>query len=487
MIEPTRGPRAAVDVDALTAAYRAGRRTPSQVIDCCLAAARDADRQQPSLRAVILHTDELARRAAEASTARWRAGAPLSPLDGVPVLVKDNLDIAGLPTTNGTRMPFPVPGTDARVVERLRAAGAIIVGKANLHEIGAGTSGINPHHGTPRNPWDDRRWCGGSSSGSACAVGAGLVPLAIGTDAGGSVRAPASLVGAVGLKPTFGRVSRLGMSILCDTIDHIGPIAASCLDAARCLLAIAGVERDDEETWDQPPLPGWDQLPALLEAPLAGTRIGWDRRLLHHRLVSPGVAHQIERAARALAAAGATLVDVELSDPDQARMIGLVLLGAEGPSGMEDFLADHRQLLGADLQVLLEIGAHFTARDYLKAQRLRNRIRAHWRQVLDRVDLVLMPAAGCIAGEIHPEALATGELDQATAELCISQTFPSNLTGFPAVAVPCGLVDGLPVGAQLVARPWEELRALAAGTALERAGLMPPLRPRRWYGDRLLA
>jgi len=487
MIEPTaaRLP-AAVDFDALAAAYRSGARTPEQVVAACLAAARAADRVDPPLRAMITLTDELARRAAEASAARWRLGRPLSPLDGIPVAVKDNIDIAAVATTNGTRLPFPVPQRDARVVERLRAAGAVPIGKANLHEIGAGTTGINPHHGTARNPWDDRRWCGGSSSGSACAVAAGLVPLAIGTDAGGSIRAPAAFVGAVGLKPTFGRVSRLGMSILCDTVDHIGPITVSCRDAARALLAIAGVEDDDEETWDQPPMPGWDQLDAALAAPLAGARIGWDRRLLHHRLVHPGVARHIERAAAALVAAGATLVDVDLGDPDQARTVGLVILGAEGPSGLEEFMTAHRDLLGADLQVLLAVGAHFSARDYLEAQRQRRHIRALWRGVLERVDLVLLPSAGTVAGEIRDDALETGELDEAASAMAISQTFPSNLTGFPAVSVPCGLVDGLPVGAQLVARPWQELRALAAGTALERAELMPPLRPRRYFGDQLL-
>ncbi|HTM22816.1 MAG TPA: amidase, partial [Kofleriaceae bacterium] len=289
---PARAALRPADVDALAAAYRSGARTPVQVIDACLAASRDADRVDPPLRAVILRTDEAARRAAEASAARWRAGQPLSVLDGVPVLVKDNLDLAGLVTSNGTRLPFPPAARDARAVERLRAAGAVIVGKANLHEIGAGTSGINPHHGTPRNPWDDRRWCGGSSSGSACAVGAGLVPLAIGTDAGGSVRAPASLVGAVGLKPTFGRISRLGLSIVCDTIDHIGPITHSCLDAARALVAMAAVEADDDETWDQPPLPAPAAALAEVARPLDAApalRIGVARHLFDHPRVEPEV------------------------------------------------------------------------------------------------------------------------------------------------------------------------------------------------------
>ncbi len=466
-------------LDDFAHAY-AGGRTPTEIAEACLAAVRASDAMHPPLRAVITSTDDDALAAAEASTARWRAGQPLSPLDGVPVVVKDNLDMAGVPTTNGTTLEFPVPG-DSRVVTRLRAAGAVVVGKANLHEIGAGVTGINPHHGTARNPHDPQRWCGGSSSGSACAVGAGLVPLAIGTDAGGSIRAPAAFCGAVGFKPTFGRVSRLGLSIVCDTIDHIGPIATTCADAARALVAIAAVERDDEETWDQPPLPAYDAAVAALERQPDRLRIGIDRALLEHHTVDADVAARIEECAEALADAGAELVDVGLPDPDHARLVGLVILGAEGPSGHEGRLERHHSELGADVRVLLEIGAYFSARDYLKAQRLRRRIRDAWHAVLSEVDYVLSPSAGIPAGPIHDDALRTGEVDQVTNERAISQTFPSNLTGYPAVSVPYGDIGGLPVGAQIIGRPWDDLGVLGVGRVIET--LAPaPARPARWYG-----
>jgi Asp-tRNA(Asn)/Glu-tRNA(Gln) amidotransferase A subunit family amidase len=472
------------DLRGLARAYRDGAVSPSEVARAALAAIRASDREDPPLRSVITTTDDLAAVQAEAATERHRAGRPRSPLDGVPILVKDNLDIAGVPTSNGTALRFAVPRT-AVAVERMIDAGCVVVGKANLHEIGAGTTGINPIHGTPRNPYDPARWCGGSSSGCAAGVGSGLVPIAVATDAGGSIRSPAAFVGAVGLKPTFGRVSRLGLSILCDTLDTIGPLTGSCADAALALVAMAGAHPADDETWDAPPLPSYERLAIELDAGLGGMTIGVARGAMAHGTVEPRVADRVAAAADALAAAGARLVDVEVPDLDHCLTIGLVLLAAEGPSGHERFLHRHRAALGADTQILLSVGAHVSARDYLKAQRARNQVRRAWRQLFDGVDLVLMPSAGWPAGPIHPDALTSGEIDEEQATRAIACTFPQNLTGYPAVSVPVGAIDGLPVGAQLVAPAWHELDALRAGTALERSGLADLARPRRWYGDHL--
>ncbi|HUS63314.1 MAG TPA: amidase [Kofleriaceae bacterium] len=470
----------------LAAAFREGRRTPTDVVDATLAAIAASDRADPPLRAVLTVTAERARREAAAATLRWRAGAPLSPLDGVPVLIKDNLDVAGVRTTNGTALEFPLPRRDAHVVERMSSAGAVIVGKANLHEIGAGTTGINPTHGTARNPCDPARWCGGSSSGSASAVAAGLVPLSIGTDAGGSVRAPASFVGAVGLKPTFGRTSRIGMSILCDTLDHLGPITHSVADATAAFVALSGLHATDDETWDQPPPPSYAAAAEAITLPPGGMRIGVARHLFTHRRVEPAVAACVARAADALAAAGARLADVEIPDIETSLLVGLVLLAAEGPSGMEEILLAKRHRLGADTQILLHCGEHVSARDYLQAQRIRQQIRRGWLALFEQVDLVLTPSAGLPAQVIRKDAAATGELDEEVSSRAIACTFPCNLTGFPAVSVPCGRVDDLPVGVQLCAPPWQELRALRAAAAVERTGLYRWRAPRRWYGDSIL-
>lgn len=469
------------------AAYRSGAATPSDVVAATLSAIRRSDFETPPLRAILRVLEDEALVAAEASTRRWRQGAPLSLLDGVPVALKDNIDLAGVPTTNGTRIEFPLPERDAICARRLRDAGAILVGKANLHEIGAGTTGINPSQGTARNPWDTGRWCGGSSSGSACAVGAELVPIALGTDAGGSIRAPAAFVGAVGLKPTFGRVSRRGMSIVCDTLDHVGPIAATVADAALCYALLAGVEQGDDETWDQPPVASAADCLRAIDDPISGVRVGVARAVFDHPRVEPEIAARVAVAARTLEEAGAVLSEVTVPSLEDCFDVGLLLLAAEGPSGMEEHLFANEELLGADLQVLLRVGEQVSARDYMHAQRARKGIARAWREIFSDVDLVLLPATGMTAGPIHEDALLTGELDEVSSAKAISCTFPSNLTGFPAVSVPCGLVAGMPVGAQLVAAPWQEMAALRGARVIERAGLMPPVRPRRRYGDEILA
>jgi Asp-tRNA(Asn)/Glu-tRNA(Gln) amidotransferase A subunit family amidase len=471
---------------AFRSAYRERARTPSEVTEACLAAIRASDEEDPPQRAVITLLDERARRDAEASTARWELGAPRSPLDGIPLLVKDNINVAGVRTTNGTVLDFPIPRRDAWVLERLREAGAVLVGKANQHEIGAGTTGINPHHGTPRNPFDPSRWCGGSSSGCASAVGAGLVPGAVGTDAGGSIRMPAAFVGAVGLKPTFGRVSRMGMSVICDTVDHIGPITATCADAMASLIAMAGANPDDEETWDQPAMPSFEQADEELARPIEGLRVGVVPNVLKPPWIDEPVAQAISGAAEMLRDAGAELVEVSIPDLDESRVVGLLILGAEGPSGLEYYLETHAAKLGADLQVLLAIGGNISARDYLKAQRVRHRIREAWARLYAGVDVVLLPAAGTVAGMIHPDALLTGEIDERTSIKAVSYTFPANLTGFPAISVPCGIVEGLPVSAQLIAPPWQELRCVRAAAAIEAVAPLPPGPLPRHYADRLL-
>lgn len=481
-----RAPFARPTFAAYRAAYREGRATPSAVVEGCLRAIGASDRADPPLRAVISTLAERARRDAEASDARWRMGDPRTPLDGIPVAIKDNIDVAGARTTNGTALEFPMATADARVVSALRDAGAIPVAKTNLHEIGAGTTGINPHHGTPRNPFDPTRWCGGSSSGSASAVGAGLVPAALGTDAGGSIRAPAAFVGAIGLKPTFGRVSRLGMSILCDTVDHIGPITATYSDAISLLSAIAGRHGDDEETWDQPSMEGYEEAEAAMTAPLAGLRVGVAENAFESPWLEAAIGSAVRGAAQMLEDAGAVLESLEVPDLEESRVAGLLILGSEGPSGLENYLEAHAGELGTDVQILLGMGGQISARDYLKAQRVRRRVRDQWAEAFERVDLVLMPATGIQAGTVHADALATGEIDERKSMAAITYTFPSNLSGFPAISVPCGAIDGLPVSAQIVGPPWQELRCARAAGAIEARADLSREPPERHFAAEIL-
>lgn len=254
-------------------AYRSGATTPAEVAERVIDALYTSDRSAQPLRAFISFNEEDIRAQAKAATARWRAGAPIGPLDGVPVGVKDELDQAGYPTTVGTRFlgRSGAAQQDATAVARLRAAGALLIGKCNMHEIGIGTTGLNPHHGPARNPYDLGRCTGGSSSGSAAAVAAGLCPVALGADGGGSVRLPAALCGVFGLKPTFGRVSESGAAPLCWSVAHIGPLAATAHDAALVQALIAGPDPRDPPL--APPTPTLSLTRRLLQRrPLRSAR-----------------------------------------------------------------------------------------------------------------------------------------------------------------------------------------------------------------------
>ncbi len=467
--------------------YRAGEDGPVAAVERTLAAARAQQALEPPLGALLDTLDAGARAAAADSAARLADGRARSLLEGIPVAVKDVFDVAGHPTSNGTRLPAAPARSDAAAIERLRAAGAIVVAKANLHELGAGATGINPSRGTARNPHDPSRMCGGSSSGSACAVAAELVPLALGTDAGGSIRTPASLCGVVGLKPTFGRIARTGWRVLCHSLDTVGTLAHDCADTALLLAALApGPDPRDDDTWDGPPLPASEATAAAAQRPIDDLRIGIDRKLLAGPLVEPAVAAAIERAVARLAQLGAAVREVELPDPDVVRLIGLVILGAEGGSAFHHhFGAEAIPALGADLQLLMAASRHMLAGDYLHALRLRADIRAAYLELLRPpgpdadCDVLVMPAAGCLAPTIQPGDLAHGVVDDAVTRLLVSHTFASNLTGLPALALPCGYADALPIGMQLVGRPWEELTLLRVGAALERAGASPRRRPAR--------
>jgi Asp-tRNA(Asn)/Glu-tRNA(Gln) amidotransferase A subunit family amidase len=265
-------PSRAASLDDYAEAYREGRSSPSEVAERVIElVCADATQDPPLLPLLAQHQDDV-RRQAESSSARWRAGAPLSPFDGVPVVIKDELHVTGYPTTLGTTFlgQGPAEEEDATAVARLRALGALLVGKANMHELGLGVTGLNPHHGSARNPYDPARATGGSSSGSAVSVASGLAPAAIGCDGGGSIRIPASLCGAFGLKATFGRVSEVGVPPLCWSVAHAGPLAGTARDLAATYAAVAGRDPGDRASLRQPP----PDLEGYVRGDLEGVRIG---------------------------------------------------------------------------------------------------------------------------------------------------------------------------------------------------------------------
>ena len=443
------------------AAYASGRLTPLDVAERLLTALDESERHQPPLGAIVERDAADLRAQAAASAERYARGAPLGPLDGVPVAVKDELDQVPYPTHVGTAFLSERPAADACVVARLRAAGALLFGKAGMHEIGIGNTGLNPHYGTARNPYDLARHTGGSSSGSGAAVAAGLGPLAVGADGGGSIRTPAGLCGVVGLKATYGRISEQGAFPLCWSVGHVGPIGASVRDAALGYALMAGPDPADPWSLDQPPL----ELEDLTRADLSGVRIGVYRPWFED--AEPSAVAAAEAGLRLLEAAGATRREVSLPGLELARVAHAVTIAREMAASMDAIGADPA-LHGLDVRVTLALARLLSERDYVAAQRVRTRFCRESARAFGEVDLVATPnAAGPAPLVPGGAALETGITDLETTVALMRFVFPANLNGYPALSVPAGYAEGLPLGLHLMGRPWEEGLLLRAAAVVE--------------------
>ena len=445
-------------------AYREGTANPETVAEAVLAAIADSDDGPRPLRAFrATNRDDLLTQA-RASAERLRAGRPLSLLDGVPVAVKDEVDQVPYGTTVGTSFMGQAPATeDATVVARLRAAGALLIGKANMHEIGINPDGFNEHYGIIRNPWDLDRHAGGSSNGSAAAVAAGFCPIAIGADGGGSIRIPAALTGLVGLKATFGRVSEHGASPLTWSMGHLGPIAASVGDAALTYAVIAGPDARDPNSLHQPPvsLDGWNN------ADLRGVRLGVYRSWFEH--AEADIVRDCEAMTQRLVEMGATLHEIELPELEEMRVAQAVTILAEMAANMA-LHAAHWSELSPSTRVNLTLGKATTSADYLQAQRVRTRALAHFRRAFQQVDVILSPATAVVAPTIPANCEKDGWSDLSVVTELMRFAMPGNLTGLPAIAFPVGHdVAGLPTSMQAMARPWEEALLLRVAFAAEQA------------------
>ena len=431
-------------------AYAAGRADPVSVARAALDARARLDATDRPLRAFLAMDEADLLAQAEASAARLRAGVPRSWLDGVPVAVKDELDQAPYPTTVGTSFlgRTAAAAADATVVARLRAAGALLIGKTNMHELGIGVTGINPHHGAARNPYDPSRVTGGTSSGSAAAAAAGFCPVAIGADGGGSIRIPAALCGMVGLKATYGRISEHGAAPLCWSVAHVGPIGAHAVDVAAVYGLLAGPDPADPNSLGQPPA----RLPDA-STRLDGLRVGVLDAWFEH--ADPAV---VATCRALLDRLGVTLVRVDLPDPDLVRLAHLVVIVGEMAASQlahaELFAAGARH--GPDTALNFALARGLSASDYVHALRVRASLAEGWARVFQEVDLVATPSTGCTAPAIRPDALG-GESDLVTLDRIMRFAHAPNLFGFPAISIPAGYDDaGLPVGLQLIGRPWSE-------------------------------
>ncbi len=432
--------------------------SPVELTEACL---QRIGRLDARLRAFITVTREEALATAQQAAGAIARGDYKGPLHGIPLALKDLFDTVGVRTTAGSKiMADRVPAEDAEVTARLKAAGAVLLGKLNMHEFAYGATGVNPHYGATANPWDPTRISGGSSSGSGTAVAAGMTLGALGTDTGGSVRAPSALCGITGLKPTYGRVSRRGVVPLSWALDHVGPMARSAADAALILGVIAGHDPADETSSDEP-VPDYAKM--LEGRGLKGLRVGVPREHFFAN-VNAEVAAAVRGAISTLEELGSQVSEVSLPHIGEAPAAVSAIMFTEALTYHRRWLAERPQDYGDDVRGRLEMGLLYPAVSYIDAQRLRSLIVDEWRErVFDRVDVLAVPTTPVPAPGLE-------EADLQVTVTLMRLTNPFNLLGVPAVSVPCGFTGGgLPIGLQLVGRWFEEGTVLGAAHAYQQA------------------
>lgn len=420
------------------------------------------------LKCYITVLGDSALEAAKTAEAAVMSGNGVGPLHGVPVGLKDLYCTRGVKTTGGSKILGDwVPSEDATVVSRLAAAGAIVLGKLNMHEFAYGPEGLNPHYGTPWNPWDaaTHRICGGSSSGSGAAVAAGLCPGALGSDTGGSIRIPSSLCGITGIKPTYGRVSRAGVLPLAWSLDHVGPMCRTAADCALMLGAMAGYDPRDPTT---SVLPAPDYL-AALTGQVKGLRIGV-LRAFYLESTDPAARALVEGAVKTLEGLGASAQEVNLELPKHAAGASYAVISPEAYAYHEGWIKTRPRDYGADVRQRLLVGAFVSGADYLKGQRVRALIRDEVDRALGKLDVLVCATTPMPAPAVGQNEVTIGAEKQPVRPNLIRFTRPFNLTGHPAASVPCGFTAaGLPVGLQIIGRPFDEATVLRAADAYQRA------------------
>jgi len=446
----------------------------------------------PELNAFLRTTPELAREQAQAADERLARG-DAGPLTGIPVAIKDVLCVRGVETTAGSQILRGFrPPYDATTVARLKEAGAVIVGMTNCDEFAMGSSTENSSYGPALNPWNRGRVPGGSSGGSAAAVSAGLAAFALGTDTGGSIRQPAALCGVVGMKPTYGAVSRYGLIAFASSLDQVGPFTRSVTDAALVLDAIGGHDPRDSTS-----APRQLDVMGQLEGGVAGLRLGVPREYFEVEGIEPGVAASVRRALDVLEEAGAKLVDVSLPHTEHGLAAYYIIAPAECSSNLarfdgvkygysdqtmgsllDTYLRTRREGFGPEVRRRIMLGTYALSSGYydayyLKAQKVRTLIKRDFDEAFERCDAIVSATSPMVAfplGSRTDNPLAM--------YLCDVLTLGGNLAGLPGLNVPCGAADGLPVGLQVLAPQFREDVALRVARAYEMAsGVMTEVAP----------
>jgi len=382
------------------------------------------------------------------------------PLYGIPVAVKDLYNTKGIRTTAGSKFfADHIPQEDAFTVQKIKKAGAQIVGKTNTHEIALGVTNNNPHYGACKNPWDVTRIPGGSSGGSAVAVATGMAMAALGTDTGGSIRIPASLCGVVGLKATFGRVSLRGILPLSWNLDHAGPITRKVEDAALMLQVMGGYDELDPTSIKTLPGDYYSHLKDGMQDRKIALAVGSfieaaDREVLE----------AVHTAALVLKEQGASIVEVNTDFLKEAALANALMTQADGAAFHRERLQEHPDWFGADVRQRLETGAAFTSTEYILARRTQTETKRRLELLFDEYDVLLLPTTPITA------PLLDGENAVERARQLTRFTAPFNLAGVPALSVPCGFTkEVLPIGLQIISRAWNEAGVLRAGYAFQQA------------------
>ncbi len=392
------------------------------------------------------------------------------PLQGIPIAVKDLYDTKGVRTTSGTKFfADHIPTEDAFVVQKIKKAGGQIIGKTNTHEIALGVTNNNPHFGACKNPWDITRTPGGSSGGSAVAVATGMAMAAIGTDTGGSIRIPAALCGVVGLKPTYGRVSLRGILPLSWNLDHAGPITRKVEDAALMLQVMGGYDEQDPACMKT--LPG-DYSSHLMDS-MVERKIALAVGSFIEETSDPQVLESIRKAAKVLEELGVIITELNVDFLKEAALANSLMTQADGAAFHRERMKEHPDWFGADVRQRLETGAAFTSSEYAFARRTQVETRRRCELLFDQFDMLILPTTPITAPVLE------GENAVERARQLTRFTSPFNLTGLPALTVPCGFSqEELPIGLQIVSRPWNEAGVLRTGYAYQQATSWHKMKPK---------
>jgi Asp-tRNA(Asn)/Glu-tRNA(Gln) amidotransferase A subunit family amidase len=446
-------------------AYRDGSVSPEEIGNRVVASIESSNRGELPLRAIIKSKLEDIQKQAAESSMRIKRGEPRSILEGVPVVIKDELDMLRYTTQVGTAfLGREVAREDATVVGRLRSAGALLVGKSNMFEIGISPTGNNPIHGFARNPYDLNHDAGGSSGGSGASVGSGIVPLAIGADGGGSIRIPAAHCGIVGLKPTFGRVSEFGAAPLCWSVAHVGPMGATALDAAIGYAVCAGRDPKDPMSLQQPSV----QLQDFHNQDLRGITLGVCRAWFDD--ASPEIVERCKEALEILKEAGAVVKEISIAGLEAIRVAHVITILSEMATAMEPYYATCRKEFSHPTRINLALARQFTGRDYVHAQQVRTEAMREWARVLSKVDAVITPTTACAPPYLEPGTVRYGEADMGTQTELMRYVVSANFCGMPAISFPAGYSrEGLPIGIQAIAGHWKEELLLRMANVAEQS------------------